>query len=70
MEAHDLDFYLLVGSAVLIFAILVGQGALPLNPLGLAGMEPLQAFNTAISFVTNTNWQSYGGESTLSTTPT
>jgi K+-transporting ATPase ATPase A chain len=52
--------------AILIYLILVFQKVLPLNPLQLAGMEPMQAFNTAVSFITNTNWQSYGGESTLS----
>lgn len=50
----------------LLFAILLAQGALPLNPRGYAGVEPLLALNTAVSFVTNTNWQNYGGESTLS----
>jgi len=42
------------------------QGLLPLNPQGLPGVPPDLAFNTAVSFVTNTNWQSYGGESTMS----
>ena len=51
----------------LLFAILRLQGVLPLNPQGFAGMSPHLAFNTAVSFVTNTNWQSYGGESTAST---
>ena len=50
----------------LLYVILRAQGVLPLNPLHLAGMSPHLAFNTAISFVTNTNWQSYSGESTLS----
>ncbi len=50
-----------------LFAILRLQGVLPLNPQGFEGMSPHLAFNTAISFVTNTNWQSYGGESTAST---
>ena len=50
----------------LLYAIVRLQGVLPLNPLHLAGMPPHLAFNTAISFVTNTNWQSYAGESTLS----
>lgn len=49
-----------------LYAILRLQGLLPLNPLHFAGMSPHLAFNTAISFVTNTNWQSYAGESTLS----
>ena len=42
------------------------QGVLPLNPQGLPGVEPWLAFNTATSFMTNTNWQSYAGETTLS----
>lgn len=42
------------------------QGCLPLNPQGFEGVAPDQAFNTAVSFVTNTNWQSYGGEMTMS----
>ncbi|MCU1738393.1 MULTISPECIES: potassium-transporting ATPase subunit KdpA [Pseudomonas] len=52
--------------ALLIYLVLIFQNVLPLNPQHFAGMEPMQAFNTAISFITNTNWQSYGGESTLS----
>ncbi|MBJ7483935.1 potassium-transporting ATPase subunit KdpA [Brevundimonas sp.] len=51
----------------LLFAILRLQAFLPLNPQGFAGLSPHLAFNTAVSFVTNTNWQSYGGESTTST---
>ena len=50
--------------ALLIYLILVFQDYLPFNPLKLRGMEPVLAFNTAISFVTNTDWQSYGGETT------
>ncbi len=42
------------------------QGALFLNPTDVAGVPPALAFNTAASFVTNTNWQNYGGESTMS----
>jgi K+-transporting ATPase ATPase A chain len=51
---------------VLLYAILRLQGALPLNPQGFDGVSAHLAFNTAVSFVTNTNWQSYGGETTLS----
>src|SRR5882672_4682114 len=51
---------------VLLYGILRLQHLLPLNPAGLPAMSPHLAFNTAVSFVTNTNWQSYGGESTLS----
>jgi K+-transporting ATPase ATPase A chain len=42
------------------------QGVLPLNPQGFSGVNPPVAFNTAVSFITNTNWQSYAGESTMS----
>ena len=42
------------------------QGSLPLNPAGMAAVAPDLAFNTAASFMTNTNWQNYGGETTLS----
>jgi len=52
--------------AVLIYLVLVLQDRLPLNATGLPGMEPMLAFNTAISFITNTDWQNYGGETTLS----
>ncbi|WP_447751146.1 potassium-transporting ATPase subunit KdpA [Pseudomonas nicosulfuronedens] len=51
---------------VLLFAILMLQGALPLNPQHLPGLEWTLAFNTAVSFVTNTNWQAYSGEASLS----
>ena len=42
------------------------QGMLPFNPDGLGAVEPTSAFNTAVSFMTNTNWQGYGGETTMS----
>jgi len=42
------------------------QGGLPLNPAGMGAVPPELAFNTAASFMTNTNWQNYGGESTMS----
>ena len=51
---------------VLLYLILRLQGLLPVNPQGFGAMEAGQAFNTAVSFMTNTNWQSYGGETTLS----
>ncbi|PTX95257.1 potassium-transporting ATPase subunit KdpA [Spartobacteria bacterium LR76] len=54
-----------IGLAVLL-AILMGQGFLPLNPQNLPGMKFFLALNTAISFVTNTNWQAYSGEAALS----
>jgi potassium-transporting ATPase potassium-binding subunit len=49
-----------------LYAILRLQGMLPLNPDGIGGMSPDLAFNTAVSFVTNTNWQAYSGETQLS----
>ncbi|HEF8771432.1 TPA: potassium-transporting ATPase subunit KdpA [Providencia stuartii] len=51
---------------ILLFFLLVFQDSLPLNPQKFSGMNWDLAFNTAISFVTNTNWQSYSGESNLS----
>ncbi len=51
---------------VLLYVILRLQDGLPLNPMGQAAVAPDLALNTAVSFVTNTNWQNYGGESTLS----
>ncbi|KRA60175.1 ATPase [Caulobacter sp. Root655] len=52
---------------VLVYAVLRLQGVLPLNPQGFAGLSGHLSFNTAVSFVTNTNWQSYAGETTMST---
>lgn len=56
--------------SLLCWAVLYGilrlQHLLPLNPQGLPGLSPDLAFNTAVSFMTNTNWQAYGGETTLS----
>ena len=51
---------------LIVYGIQRVQHGLPLNPAGLANIEPRSAFNTAISFVTNTNWQGYAGESTMS----
>jgi potassium-transporting ATPase potassium-binding subunit len=51
---------------VVLFLMQMLQGKLPLNPNGFAGVRWDTALNTAISFVTNTNWQAYGGESSLS----
>ncbi len=53
-------------SCVFTYAILRLQHLLPLNPQGLGPLSPHLAFNTAVSFTTNTNWQSYGGEGTMS----
>ncbi len=51
---------------VVLYVLLRAQSWLPLNPRGFAGVEPLQAFNIAVAFVTGTDWQSYAGETTLS----
>ena len=60
---------LIVFSAVsflFTYVILRVQGSLPLNPSHVAAVAPALSFNTAASFVTNTNWQNYGGETTMS----
>jgi len=49
-----------------LFVLLLVQGALPLNPQHFPGLAPSLAWNTAVSFATNTNWQFYSGESTMS----
>ena len=62
-------FGLLVFNGLGVFAVYALQrlqGVLPLNPQDMAAIAPDSAFNTAISFVTNTNWQGYGGEATMS----
>jgi K+-transporting ATPase ATPase A chain len=51
---------------LLLYAILLTQAWHPWNPQGLPGLDPWLAFNTAVSFMTNTNWQAYGGETTMS----
>jgi K+-transporting ATPase ATPase A chain len=63
------SIHLLIFSAVTLvftYGILRLQQILPLNPQGQGTVVPHLAFNTAMSFTTNTNWQSYGGESTMS----
>jgi K+-transporting ATPase ATPase A chain len=55
-----------IAGFVVLYAILRGQAYLPFNSQGFSGMAPDLAFNTAVSFVTNTNWQNYAGETTLS----
>jgi potassium-transporting ATPase potassium-binding subunit len=55
-----------VGGFAVLYGLMRLQHALPLNPQGMAAVPPDLAFNTAVSFVTNTNWQNYGGESTMS----
>ena len=49
-----------------VYAVQRLQGVLPLNPQGMGAVSPDSSFNTAVSFATNTNWQGYGGESTMS----
>ncbi|TGQ33938.1 MULTISPECIES: potassium-transporting ATPase subunit KdpA [unclassified Mesorhizobium] len=63
--AAALLFFNLAGFLVL-YALQRVQGRLPYNPAGMTAVEPGLAFNTAASFMTNTNWQNYGGESTMS----
>ena len=55
-----------LAGCVFTYAILRLQNFLPLNPQGFGALTPDLAFNTAVSFTTNTNWQSYAGESTMS----
>ena len=52
---------------VLLYALMRLQAVLPLNPQEMAAVPPDLAFNTAISFITNTNWQNYAGEATWAT---
>lgn len=51
---------------LVLFVMLLAQASLPLNPANLPNLSPALAFNTAASFMTNTNWQSYAGEVTMS----
>lgn len=63
---YALALILFNGLGVLaVYALQRLQAVLPLNPQQMAAVTPDSAFNTAISFVTNTNWQGYGGESTM-----
>jgi K+-transporting ATPase ATPase A chain len=55
-----------VGGFLILYALLRLQAGLPFNPAGMSAVAPDLSFNTAVSFITNTNWQNYGGESTLS----
>ena len=52
--------------ALAIYALQRLQGSLPFNPQAMAAVSPDSSFNTAVSFITNTNWQGYGGETTMS----
>jgi len=55
-----------IGGFLILYALLRLQAVLPFNPMQQAAVAPDLSFNTAVSFLTNTNWQNYGGESTLS----
>ena len=55
-----------VGGFLILYVLLRLQGVLPFNPADQSAVPADLAFNTAVSFITNTNWQNYGGESTLS----
>jgi len=55
-----------VGGFLILYALMRLQGVLPFNPAEQSAVAPDLAFNTAMSFITNTNWQNYGGESTMS----
>jgi len=69
MGWREYAFCLLAFNALgilVLFALQVFQNRLPLNPRGFTSVSPFLAFNTAVSFVTNTNWQAYSGEVTLS----
>jgi K+-transporting ATPase ATPase A chain len=55
-----------VGGFLILYALMRFQALLPLNPAGQSAVAEDLSFNTAVSFVTNTNWQNYGGESTMS----
>src|SRR6516165_146896 len=55
-----------VGGFLILYALMRFQALLPLNPAAQSAVAEDLSFNTAVSFVTNTNWQNYGGESTMS----
>src|SRR5579871_1203221 len=71
---HEQTWKRYAGSLVVFSAVSIGvtylimriQGSLPLNPQHFGQVPPALSFNTAVSFVTNTNWQNYGGETTMS----
>jgi K+-transporting ATPase ATPase A chain len=65
--AYAVSMFMFSGvGIVFLYALLRLQGVLPLNPAGVPSMPSLLALNTAVSFVTNTNWQAYSGESGVS----
>jgi K+-transporting ATPase ATPase A chain len=55
-----------VGGFLILYALMRLQAGLPFNPAGMSAVAPDLSFNTSVSFITNTNWQNYGGESTMS----
>src|SRR5215471_15402783 len=55
-----------IGGFLILYALMRFQDLLPFNPAAQSAVSPDLAFNTAVSFITNTNWQNYGGESTMS----
>ena len=55
-----------VGGFLILYVLMRVQGLLPFNPAGMTAVPEYLSFNTAVSFITNTNWQNYGGESTMS----
>ncbi len=55
-----------VGGFLILYALMRLQAVLPFNPAEQSAVAPDLSFNTAVSFITNTNWQNYGGESTMS----
>src|ERR1700679_2983367 len=55
-----------VGGFLILYVLMRAQASLPFNPAEQSAVEEGLSFNTAISFITNTNWQNYGGESTMS----
>jgi K+-transporting ATPase ATPase A chain len=55
-----------IGGFLILYALMRFQAVLPFNPADMSAVAPDLSFNTAVSFVTNTNWQNYGGESTMS----
>jgi K+-transporting ATPase ATPase A chain len=71
---HEQTWKRYAGSLIIFSAVSMGvtylilriQGSLPLNPQHLGAVPPALSFNTAASFLTNTNWQNYGGETTMS----
>jgi K+-transporting ATPase ATPase A chain len=55
-----------VGGFLILYVLMRAQASLPFNPAEQSAVAPDLSFNTAVSFITNTNWQNYGGESTMS----